>query len=31
MVKYKTRNETIAIGLIVKNPWNPNKMDNATL
>ena len=31
MVKYKTRNENIAIGLIVKNPWNPNQMDKKTL
>ena len=31
MVKYKTRNENVAIGLIVKNPWNPNQMDKKTL
>ena len=31
MNKYKTYNEEIAIGLLQKNPWNPNKMDSSTL
>ena len=31
MNKYKTYNEEIAIGLLQKNPWNPNKMDLSTL
>ena len=31
MSKYQTKNENIKIGLIKKNPWNPNQMDKKTL